>query len=99
MQTPPKAPTSPLPSNFKWSYRGVIRVLHSLLTLYSRPRDLNTVVLKGKKSGDPTVLASGNASGTTGRVRPALLACLAPARISRELPNHESRALPRAHAR
>src|SRR3954467_3511686 len=53
------------------------------------------VSLKGKKSGDPTVPARGLSSGTTGKVRPTLLACLAPARISRELPNHESRALPR----
>src|SRR3954468_11190115 len=81
------------------SYQGVILVLHSRLTLSCRHRVLSTVVLKGKKSGDPTVLARGISSGTTGRVRPTLLACLAPARISRELPNHESRALPRAHAR
>src|SRR3954470_234652 len=61
---------------------------------------LNQLVsLKGKESGDPTVPASSISSGTTGKVRPKLLACLAPARISRELPNHESRALPRAHAR
>src|SRR3954465_6894608 len=77
------------------SYQGVILVLHSRLTLSCRHRVLSTVVLKGKKSGDPTVLARGISSGTTGRVRSTLLACLAPARISRELPNHESRALPR----
>src|SRR3954464_15167242 len=77
------------------SYQGVIFVLHSRLTLSCRHRVLSTVILKRKNSGDPTVPARGLSSGTTGRVRPTLLACLAPARISRELPNHESRALPR----
>src|SRR4051812_47356203 len=70
MQTPPKAPTSALRATSSVSYRGVILVLHSLLTLYSRPRVLNHGCPKGKKSGDPTVPASGIATGTTGRVRP-----------------------------
>src|ERR1041384_3017483 len=47
MQPPPQAPylgSAEPPSSV--SYQGVILVLHSLMTLYSRSRYLSTVVLK-----------------------------------------------------
>src|ERR1041385_7535904 len=66
MQTPPQAPISALSSHIKWSYRGVILVLHSFLTLYSRSRYLSNGCPSDKKTGDPTMPASGIATGRQG---------------------------------
>src|ERR1041384_907943 len=99
MQTAPQAPNlgSVEPPSIV-SYRGVILVIHSLLTLYSRSRYLSNGCPSGKKSDDPTVPASvllrDDREGTT-----SVPACLAPDRGPRELPNHESRAPPGAHTR
>src|ERR1041385_763678 len=48
------------------SYQGVIFVLHSRLTLSYRHRVLSNGCPKGKKSGGPTVPASGIATGRQG---------------------------------
>src|SRR4051812_36507975 len=77
-------------------YRGVILILHSLLTLYSHPRVLNMTVLKVRSHATHwsprVVLRRDNREGTTG-----VQVCLDPDRWLRELPNHESRAPPGGH--
>src|SRR3954466_3347733 len=80
------------------SYQGVILVLHSRLTLSYRHRVLTTVVLQVRSRATQRcpreVLRRDDREGTT-----SVPGCLAPAPWPRELPNHESRAPPGAHAR
>src|SRR3954464_14823768 len=75
------------------SYQGVILVLHSRLTLSYCHRVLETVVLQVRSRATQRcpreVLRRDDREGTT-----SVPVCLAPDRWPRELPNHESRALP-----